>query len=357
MKLNLFYQSDTIKMCHSWIVAQHDAGWCPVTRPAWPGCRDAISLCLYQHGYNVDKGHWEYRSLNDDLKEVVFYETDSPLSRWLYVDTYITQGLPLPPRPALGCAVIFGDKIALYPSDEPVTEPVWVLSPAIRSGHPDIFLRTLIQEKRDIGIVPYRLFIAENPNYPYEIVRGDRLDTRVPEAENRECSAALVGYALTMDNEVVYLHLVGPQASVKSIAATVVQGKSLTLTTPLYITASGLREDREYRVFLHPVPQTRQYRAIVVARAAMPDGVPAGQRAFFVSPRPNDFTALARRLNTLLPIPIREEWGESIYKEANDTLIRGLRIGGDVQMGVAISTDVDRWIGLTSRLLEGVLEI
>ena len=354
MEWTLIYEDEHIRECYKWIIEHHNRGLCPVTRPVWPGCEDGATLQMYRSLYQ--NGVWIYESRS--ISGARFAEERfSPLYQYYMVETYLTSDLPLPPEPVLGCAVIFGDRVALYPGSEPnpEAEPLWVGLPVLRAS-PDMFLRETISRNGKTGIIPYRLFLAEGDLYPYDLVAGNYLNLDVPTVSNRQCSANLVGYALTPDGEVVYLHLVGSQAGVKSLAATVIQGKILTLFTPWHHSVTGLKEDREYRFFLWPVPQTRLYRAILVAKSAMPDGS-ANDRAFFVS-RNEDFAALARRLDILLPIPIKEEWGEKLYEEAMHGLIFPLQIGGDVRMGVRVNTDVSRWEKLISCLLQdGTLTI
>jgi len=350
MKVVQVIQDEEVMQACAYIARMQDAGFIVATDPPLPGCvngaemrREWVSTYIY-HWVHPQYGQFEE-------------ESKSPLRR-LYVTTYLSNAGVAATRVIPGSAVIFGDRIALYSELSDDVEPLWLPTNGAQAGYASRFLRELVWQagKAGLPIFPTALYVAEDPRYPYPILEDEWVDLREYNVTNAETSAALVGYGITEGYSVVYLHVAGPQAAVKSVMATLVQGKRVTLW-PSGRTGYGIGE---YRMFLNPLPGTREYRGILVARSAL-EAIPDSDRSFLLlSPEKeiDRYRLLARRLNDALPIPILEEWGEALYREAKGNLVTDLIVAGDLAGGLEIRLNTEQWTNMINRMLvEGDLAV
>jgi hypothetical protein len=334
------------------------------TSPTLPGCIDANTLRKeWVSAYVYELSHRTFGKFQqiDDVPASI---------RRLYADVYVSltthQDVP---KVAPGFAVIIGNRVALFPGELngdqlPDLDPLW-LDDAILSGYASRFLRDIAWRagKHGIPIFPVSLYIADDPRYPYPAIESEGtepwIDLRQCTISNVQSEAAVVGYATTDSGGVVYLHLAGPQMSVKSIFATLIQGKRAAMYAPSYHTVYGLGE-YGYRMFLNPIPGTKEYRGILVMPSVLGQVFPGDNWSYLVlrsSDTVDRYEALGRRLNAVLPIPVLPEWGKKLWEEG-EGLVDDLKVGGDAGDGIAIRLDTDRWTEIINRLVvEGALSI
>lgn len=334
-------------MCN-YIRTLQDTGILVATDPQMPGCIDATTLSN-EHRHPV----WG---------KFFFNEQPHPLQR--LVDVYLSAPSSLPQdfQPVIqGAAVAFGDRIALYPGDPDGwenMEPVW-MNERFTSGYASHILWEIVKRAGRLGIqiFPTALYLASDYRYPYHPIQNNWIELEYV-VSNRETRAALVGYAL-LDHYVVYIHIAGPQQSVKSILASLIQYDRLTMLPGHRV----LRGTGNYRIFLSRIPNTSAYRGILVAREALQsDGSCLPDRSYLVIPQGKNHEEarlFALKINSFLPIPVLPEWGKALLEHAKkERLVRRLDIGGDVSSGLAIQTSTDAWIKLINQMLvEGHLVV
>jgi hypothetical protein len=336
------------------------------TSPTLPGCIDANTLRKeWVSAYVYELSHRTFGKFQqiDDVPASI---------RRLYTDVYVSltthQDVP---KVAPGFAVIIGNRVALFPGELngdqlPDMDPLW-LDDAMLSGYASRFLRDIAWRagKHGIPIFPVSLYIADDPRYPYPAIESEGtepwIDLRQCTISNVQSEAAVVGYATTDSGGMVYLHLAGPQMSVKSIFATLIQGKRAAMYAPSYHTVYGLGE-YGYRMFLNPIPGTKEYRGILVMPSVLGQVFPGDNWSYLVlraSDTADRYEALAYRLNATLPVPVLPEWGKKLWEEGKYLgLVDDLKVGGDAGDGIAIRLDTDRWTEIINRLVvEGTLSI
>lgn len=355
MKLVKIVEDQELVNACEYIRILQGSGIIVAAEPPLPGCVNATTEL---------QRTWNPQSYSYSYKHPVWGEffpntQPNPLTR-LLVDVYLSSSSSSSQFPQViqGAAVIFGNRIALYPGTDPKKwenlEPVWISTERfILSGIASRILREIAREagRQECWIFPTSLYISEDRRYPYPIVDGDWIDLRDYTVSNQQTKAAVVGYA-RHDYSLVYLHVAGPQSSVKSILATLITGRHVTLYVPDY---RHVRGTYEYRMFLNPIPGTREHRGILVASTVLQPDAEDTWTYLLIPPdksREEAYRLFAKKLNALLPVPVLPEWGEAIFMQAKDTgLVDRLETGGDVTDGIAIRNDVERWIDLINRML------
>ena len=361
--VHLAYDQELLLAYH-YIRSWQELGRVVATSPTLPGCIDANTLRKeWVSAYVYELSHKTFGKFQqiDDVPASI---------RRLYTDVYVSldtyQNVPVAP----GFAVIIGNRVALFPGKldgdqlPDHLDPLW-LDDGITSGYASRFLRDIVWRagKHGIPIFPVSLYIADDPRYPYPVLERENedpwIDLRQCTISNVQAEATVVGYAITDGGGVVYLHLAGPQMSVKSIFATLIQGRRSVMYAPSYHTLYGLGN---YRVFLNPIPGTKEYRGILVTMSVLGQDFPGDDRSYLVlraSDAADRYEALGRRLNAVLPIPVLPEWGKKLWEEGKYLgLVDDLKVGGDAGDGIAIRLDTDRWTEIINRLVvEGALSI
>lgn len=364
MKLTRVLEDQELVNACEYIRILQGSGIIVATEPPLPGCVNAVTEL--QRTWNSREYSYSYR--HPVWGDFFPNEQPSPLQR-LFVDTYLSSSSSSPqerPQVIPGAAVIIGHRIALYPDTNPEAwenlEPVWISTERFTlSGLASRILREIVWQAGRQGeqIFPISLYISEDPRYPHSIADGDWIDLREYSVSNHETRAAVVGWA-RLENSVVYLHVSGPQASVKSILATLIQGRYVTMYVPDYRHARGIYD---YRMFLNPIPGTREYRGILVVNSALQKPSAEDRWAYLLVPpgmgRDGVYRLFAMKVNSLLPVPVLPEWGEALLSQAKDAgLVDRLETGGDIADGIAIRNAVEEWTGLINRMLvEGELSI
>ncbi len=212
-----------------------------------------------------------------------------------------------------------------------------------------------------IPIYPTHIYRADSLPYPWE-EKGT--DFRTARVTNGEVGVPVVGFALdTQTQELVYLHVVGAKAAIRSVWATLNQGgnrKSVTI--------HARRRDhlaytsKNYVTYSAPVdPETGVYRLSIVDRRAVEHEV--HDRAYLLVARDGEGKEEAKadadldhlfagRLDAVLPIPILPEWGRRLRQEGvGARLVSRCTTGGDVEAAYAMTAD-GRWTDLVAGLVQ-----
>lgn len=360
MKLTKVLEDQELVNACEYIRILQGSGIIVATEPPLPGCVNAREL---QRTWNSRNYSYSYH--HPVWGDFFPNEQPSPLKR-LFVDVYLSSSSSSSIQVVPGAVVIFGDRIALYPGTNPEEwenlEPLWISTERfVLSGLASRILRDIMWEagRQGYRFFPTSLYVSEDPRYPHSIVDGDWIDLREYSVSNHETRGAVAGYAMH-DNGLVYIHIAGPQSSVKSILATLIQGRYVTMYVPDYRHAYGMYD---YRMFLNPIPGTREYRGILVVNSALQRPGAEDRWAYLLIPpgtsQDEVYRLFAMKVNSILPIPVLPEWGEALLPQAKDAgLVDRLETGGDIADGLAIRTAVEEWTGLINRMLvEGDLSI
>jgi hypothetical protein len=205
------------------------------------------------------------------------------------------------------------------------------------------YLRAIRRELARMGIplYPVELIRRNSAPYPWES------SFRTPQIANKEVAVPLVGYA-TDEGELVYVHMAGPRAAVRSVWATMCKnGREKRLLLSTRADQYTVYATHNYASFSSPL-SNGDMRLILIDRRAIEE-VPTASAAYFVtnaSSREEGFKQFAGRLNNVLPVPVLPDWGEWLYLKAARVLVNNLVVGGDVTGACRINPDPERWIAL-----------
>lgn len=234
--------------------------------------------------------------------------------------------------------------------------------------------REIVLRDVPVGESPYNLLQQVNAAlaqscqpfmaWRLEWVRGelDRLwPEGVPQIRNEHGSAYVTGYALDEAGNLIYLGIVGHKTVLDSIRATIQarQRKKLFLQgRPVYPLATHY-----YQTWQH-LPDYGAYHAALIADPALPGKWQPGEEVVYLlvfegeiaggsTPENQARRMLTVRLSEALPIPILDEWHESLWEFARTAnLIAELLTGGDCQAGFVIQLDENGWKEVVVRLLK-----
>ncbi|GAP10012.1 hypothetical protein BECAL_01166 [Bellilinea caldifistulae] len=182
----------------------------------------------------------------------------------------------------------------------------------------------------------------------------------VPQVRNEHCSAYVTGYAHDEAGNLVYLGMVGHKTVLESIRATVQarQRKRLFLQgRPVYPLPTHYCQTWQH------LPDYGVYHATLIADPALPGKWQPGEEVIYLLvfegelpdgslPETQARRVLASRLSETLPIPILDEWHESLWEaRQRENLIVGLETGGDCQEGYLVQLTETIWKEVITRLL------
>ena len=183
----------------------------------------------------------------------------------------------------------------------------------------------------------------------------------VPQIRNEHGSAYVTGYALDEAGNLIYLGMVGHKTVLESIRATVQarQRKKLFLQgRPVYLLATHYCQTWQH------LPDYGAYHAALIADPALPGKWQPGEEVVYQlvfecelldgsTPESQARRMLASRLSETLPIPVLDEWNESLWEVAQmENLIVGLETGGDCQEGYLVQLTETVWKEVITRLLK-----
>lgn len=196
--------------------------------------------------------------------------------------------------------------------------------------------------EKQIPVYPEKLYGFFSRPFPYPI--NKICGVRIPYVSNNQVRCPVVGFALYQSG-LVYLHAVAHKSTLLSIRATVHQGKRLTIANGAnsYLAIT----DSTYKSFITPVG-FNVHRMILVDIRALDNADPA----FLISPTEISGPVFATKLDSLVLIPILQEWGDLLLRRGKERgLVRELIAGGDVRGGIVIRSDTEAWAELVGNLL------
>ena len=183
----------------------------------------------------------------------------------------------------------------------------------------------------------------------------------VPQIRNEHGSAYVTGYAHDEAGNLAYLGMVGHKTVLESIRATIqarprkklfLQGWPLNPLTSHYC-----------QTWQH-LPDYGAYHAGLIADLSLPGKWQPGEDVIYLlvfegelpdgsTPEIQARRVLTSRLAETLPIPILDEWHESLWEVAQmENLIVGLLTGGDCQEGYLVQLTETKWKEVITRLLK-----
>ena len=182
----------------------------------------------------------------------------------------------------------------------------------------------------------------------------------VPQIRNEHGSAYVTGYAHDNAGNLIYLGMVGHKTVLDSIRATIQarQRRKLFLQgRPVYPLATHYSQTWQH------LPDYGAYHAILIADPALPGKWQPGEEVVYLlvfegelldgsTPETQAQRMLTSRLSETLPIPILDEWHESLWEAGHKDLIVGLEAGGDCQAGYQIQVKEVIWEEVISRLIK-----
>lgn len=183
----------------------------------------------------------------------------------------------------------------------------------------------------------------------------------VPQIRNEHGSAYVTGYAHDETGNLVYLGMVGHKTVLESIRATVQarQRKKLFLQgRPVYPLPTHYCQTWQH------LPDYGAYHATLIADPALPGKWKPGEDVIYLlvfdgEPLDGSTTesqarrVLTSRLSETLPIPILDDWNESLWESGRkENLIVEVETGGDCQEGYLVKMTETIWKEVITRLLK-----
>lgn len=203
-----------------------------------------------------------------------------------------------------------------------------------------------------VPILPRRIYRQDSLPYPWQEKKHQVSTVR---AMNREISVPVVGFALDdQTRELAYLHIVGAKAACRSIWATLNQGGRKVLSIVDGRDNHTAVSSKNYVTFSAPVDaESGVYRLVIVDRRAVERDVADGLAYLLVHGNETDLDALfAARLDAVLPIPVRPEWGRVLkVAGSRSRLVRHGTSGGDAAALYVLTAD-ERWNELVGGLVQ-----
>lgn len=205
------------------------------------------------------------------------------------------------------------------------------------------------------GIVVWKITKKEKQND----VMPDRLfPGAVPKLRNGQAMGYVSGYAYDSDRNLIYVGLVGYKTSLESLRVTLMSNKPISMTQEDAGDVSLLPVEK-YEQTWQPMPEYTSHHAAFVARNALPGKWEPEDFSTYLlvfkgstSPEQELQRLFVERLKEALEIPILDEWGAELWKQARDQrFIQDLTAGGDCVQGARIDLQAD-WKGLIAGLLQ-----
>lgn len=180
----------------------------------------------------------------------------------------------------------------------------------------------------------------------------------VPKLRNGQAMGYVSGYAYDSDRNLVYVGLVGYKTSLESMRVTLMAGKPISMSQE-DLGDSNLLPVEKYEQAWQPMSEYTSHHAVFVARNALPgkwepEDLYAYLLVFKGSTNPmHELQRLfVERLKEALEVPILEEWGMELWKQARDQrFVQDLTTGGDCVLGARIDLQAD-WKDLIAGLLQ-----
>ncbi len=180
----------------------------------------------------------------------------------------------------------------------------------------------------------------------------------VPKLRNGQAMGYVTGFAYDSDRNLAYVGLVGYKTSLESLRVTLMANKPISMTQEDAGDVSLLPVDK-YEQAWQPMPEYTSHHATFVARNALPGKWEPEDLSTYLlvfkgstSPAQELQRLFVERLKEALEIPILDEWGAELWKQARDQqFVRDLTTGGDCLQGARIDLQAD-WKGLIAGLLQ-----
>ncbi len=211
----------------------------------------------------------------------------------------------------------------------------------------------------NVPVLPARVWRHDSLAYPFE--EGETEFSTV-NASNGETVVPVVGYAMDKRvREVIYLHLAGWKTSCRSIWASLNSSSGKLVHVHGSDGSDAAFGTHNYHTYSDAIDADMGiYRLMAVDRRVVATEV--DERAYLLIHRGEDEADVDRlfagRLNAVLPIPIRPEWGRVLRREGvKAELVRAIKAGGDVAHAYALEPN-EAWYNLVEELLRsGALTI
>lgn len=180
----------------------------------------------------------------------------------------------------------------------------------------------------------------------------------VPKLRNGQAMGYVSGYAYDSDRNLVYVGLVGYKTSLESLRVTLMSNKPISMMQEDAGDISLLPVEK-YEQAWQSMPEYTSHHMAFVARNALsgkwePEDFFTYLLVFKGSTSPaHELQRLfVERLKEALEIPILDEWGAELWKQARDQrFIQELTTGGDCVQGARVDLQTD-WKGLIAGLLQ-----
>jgi hypothetical protein len=190
-----------------------------------------------------------------------------------------------------------------------------------------------------------RVFIWKMTRIPDTSGKPKLFQTGAPHVVNENVQLAVSGYAYdesgnTEYGDLVYLGMVGYKTSIKSVIATILQNKLVTLLGTVKGRIYLLPENGKFTQVFSPMPEYDSHHCCVVTNQAIPGKwVPEYETVYilqFIGGNSIE-SQLVERLNETLTAPILPEWGTILMKNGvQKGFIKTLTTGGDCLEGISI---------------------
>ena len=205
-------------------------------------------------------------------------------------------------------------------------------------------------QRQNIAVYPTDLLVKVSPSqYPW--YKGG-LPSPTARIANHEVSVAIVGYALNDDKQLVYVSLIGHKTACRSIWGSLSTSHRRVLTLDVPGRDFRVTSAHNYACFSQPLGDNGQYRLTIVHKNAF--AAPAVDESYCITPWIDDDAtdcAFATRLDALLPIGIKLEWGKCLRQAGlQQGLVECCFAGGDVLHAYRLKED--GWLDLVNDLLQ-----
>ena len=205
------------------------------------------------------------------------------------------------------------------------------------------------------GIVVWKITKKENQNatMPNRLFPG-----AVPMLRNGQAMGYVSGYAYDIDRNLIYVGLAGYKTSLESLRVTLMSNKPISMTQEDSGDVSLLPVEK-YEQTWQPMSEYTSHHAAFVARNALPGKWEPEDLSTYLlvfkgstSPEQELQRLFVERLKEALEIPILDEWGAELWKQARDQrFVQDLTTGGDCVQGARIDLQADSK-GLIAGLLQ-----
>lgn len=209
--------------------------------------------------------------------------------------------------------------------------------------------------RTDAGIVVWKITRIENQGTGNQ----QRLfPGAVPHLRNGQALGYVCGYAYDSDHNLAYVGLTGYKTSLESLRVTLMANKPMSLSQDTVGDVSLLPVEK-YEQAWQTMPDYTSHHAAFIARSALPrKWEPEDLYAYLLvfkgsfTPDQDLKRLFIDRLKDALEIPILDEWGSELWKQAhNQRYVHDLTTGGDCILGARIDLQAD-WKGLIADLLQ-----